>query len=872
MKGNSIAGQVILFVLLAGVISSCGPSRRAKKRVQLDTITVSAKNNPLDIYRETSTRSWELVNSHVALSFNYKDKTAQGKEWITMHPYFYTTDSIVLDAKTMKIDSVYIEDVTEGKTLSYSYHDDQLYIKLHKKYSASDTIKLYIKYTAMSYSGKAGGSSAIAEDKGLYFINTDNAIPNKPVQVWTQGETESNSRWLPTIDKPNQRTTTRLELTVADSFTTLSNGNLEHQFKSANGMRTDVWVMDKPIQVYAIMFAIGKFSIVADKDWNGKPVNYYVEPAYAPYAKTMFKHTPDMIGYFSEVTGVPYPWNKYSQVVVRDYVSGAMENTSATLLGEFLNQNNRENKDEDFEDVVSHELFHQWFGDYVTAESWSNLTLNESFATYGEQLWRRHQYGNASADLLLWKDLNTYLSSAQINQPLVRFHYRDREDMFDRVSYQKGGAILHYLHSLMGDEAFSRSMQLYLQKHALHPAEATQWRLAVEEVTGQDWNWFFNQWYYKGGHPKLDIKYRYDDDIKQLAVTVAQTQDGGNYRLPMKTAVCYGTDKELVDWNITDKNTTLFYPYKDGKRPLLIPDVQHWVVGEISEDKISGDWLATFKNSTDDIIDKIKALNSINKKYDDTANQSIINLALQDKDYAIKTTALAMLDKITASQYQNKWTSTVQYLADNDGSNKVRAAALEVLGDWKVSKAKDKMYAALNDSSYLVAGAALGALNEFDKDTTYKLSKAMLANEPKGELESVIWDIIGERAKDDDVALFENRMPYYYGNKKIQLASGLADYLANVTSSKSFDRGLDVFRSMVKSEPINSYRSSIGTYLITVAVRYKDKKKKARTNADVATYESRIDAVKTATEEMIKNETDEGTKSTFRNYYKIVFE
>ncbi|MGN6475841.1 MAG: HEAT repeat domain-containing protein, partial [Flavipsychrobacter sp.] len=349
-------------------------------------------------------------------------------------------------------------------------------------------------------------------------------------------------------------------------------------------------------------------------------------------------------------------------------------------------------------------------------------------------------------------------------------------------------------------------------------------------------------------------------------------QDGGNYKLPMKTAVCYGTDKELIDWNITDKNTTFFYPYKDGKRPVVIPDVRHWVVGEINEDKATADWLATFKNSSDDIIDKIKSLISIDKKYDDTANRAIIDLALQDKDYAIKTTALSMLDKITASQHQNKWMSTVEYLAENDGNNKVRAGALEVLGDWKVSKAKDKIYAALNDSSYLVAGAALGALNEFDKDTTYKLSKAMLANDPKGELEATVWDIIGERAKDDDAPLFEKKVPYYYGNKKIQLASSLADYLANVISSKSFDRGLDVFRAMVKGEPINSYRSSIGTYLITVAVRYKDKKKKARTNADVATYESRIDAVKTATEEMIKNEADEGTKSTFRNYYKIVFE
>jgi aminopeptidase N len=183
----------------------------------------------------------------------------------------------------------------------------------------------------MPYASETGGSAAITDDRGLYFINTDDKIEGKPAQIWTQGETESNSHWLPTIDKPNMRTTIQLELTVPNIYKTLGNGALVSSMDKGD-KRTDIWRMDKPIQVYAIMFAIGDFAIAKDK-WKGREVNYYVEPAYAPYARKMFQYTPEMIEFFSNVTGVEYPWNKYSQVVVRDYVSGAMENTSASLFG-----------------------------------------------------------------------------------------------------------------------------------------------------------------------------------------------------------------------------------------------------------------------------------------------------------------------------------------------------------------------------------------------------------------------------------------------------------------------------------------------------------------------------------------------------------
>ena len=554
MKYYLTLASVCLFIL------SCGSTKKIPEQKDLNEVVVSSKSSE---YKATEPRHWDIVHTDISLSPFQKindsfTKEAKGTVMIKMHPYFYATDSLALDAKSMKIDKVMITK-PYPKTLKYNHEDDKLIIKFDREFFKTDTIELGIEYTAKPYAENVGGSSAISEDRGLYYININNEIPNKPQQIWTQGETQSNSHWFPTLDQPNEKFTLTLSLLVPENLQTLSNGKLVSSKQEKSGWKIDKWEMNQPIQTYAVMFAIGNFAIVKDKEWKGIEVSYYVEAEYAPYAKKMFKNTPEMMEYFSEITGVDYPWNKYSQIVVRDYVSGAMENTSASLFGEFMNQNARENDDKDYEDIVSHELFHQWFGDYVTAESWSNLTLNESFATYGQQLWRKHKYGRVSNDEMAFNDLAAYLGQAETDDPpLVRYYYNNREDMFDRISYQKGGAILRYLHGLIGDSAFYMAMNNYLTKHAYDNAEAGDWRHAVEEVTGADWSWFFNQWYYRGGHPNLRIDYTYDAAKQELQVNTLQTDSTYTYKLPLKAKLVYGNEMQEIDWNIQKKKTNIY--------------------------------------------------------------------------------------------------------------------------------------------------------------------------------------------------------------------------------------------------------------------------------------------------------------------------
>lgn len=807
---------IALSLLLVSVLffTACHKQKISQRSYKnFDTISVSAHQNPMQLYRAAAPMYWRIVHTRVALNFDYVSRSANGQEWLTLQPYFYPTDSLCLDAKGMKIESITIGYADKPST--FTYDSSKLYIHLDRVYNQNEQVKLAIKYVAMPYAQSSGGSSAITDDRGLYFINSDQKNVGKPVQIWTQGETESNSHWLPTIDKPNMRTTLQLELTVPAQFKTLSNGALISSAEKGK-FRTDIWYMDQPIQVYAIMFAVGDFVVTKDK-WKDKEVNYYVEPAYAGYAAQMFRYTPEMIGFFSDVTGIPYPWNKYSQVVVRDYVSGAMENTSASLFGEFMHQDTREYNDNNHEDVVSHELFHQWFGDYVTAESWSNLTVNESFATYGEYLWRKYKYGQAYADELAWSDLQKYLNYVDYNDPaLVRYHYHDKEDMFDLVSYQKGGAILHYLHELIGDSAFYKSMKLYLSKNALQAAEATHWRLAVEQATGKDWQWFFNQWYYKSGHPILKIDYDYDDAAQILNVTLQQVQDqsGGVYQLPLKSLLIEGEVHTFIDWSIDKAVHTFSYPYKNGKRPLIIPDIAHVLPGIIQENKTNKEYLMQMQYCSD-YVSQLLAIQQISAKTFNQADaKSILSLGLGNKQAALRLLAVQVLKRYTTDAMQSQWLDEVQMLAANDGNNNVRAAAIELLGRWKVKAQKQFLIDATQDVSYQVAGNALEALSLIDDTLAYRLASGHLNAKANSHLDTKAWSVFSAHAQAKDTAVFSK----YVTNKddaqkRMHLCSDLIVFGMRTQNEVVFQTITDLYAHLMLNVDNKITRSYFARFL-----------------------------------------------------------
>ncbi|SIQ75157.1 aminopeptidase N [Chryseobacterium sp. RU37D] len=690
------------------------------------------------VYRATHTKVTELKHTKLKVNFDYQKEQMNGEEWLTAAPFFYPSNELTLDAKGMLIHEVALDNNGKKTSLKYDYKDDILKITLDKTYQKNQDYTVYIKYTSRPNEVKQQGSAAINDAKGLYFINAQGTDTDKPTQIWTQGETESSSAWFPTIDKPNQKTTQEIYMTVPDKYVTLSNGILKDSQKEANGLRTDHWVMDKRHSTYLFFMGVGEYAIVKDK-WKNIPVDYYIEKEYEPYAKQIYGNTPEMIEFFSKKMGYDYPWAKYAQISGRDYVSGAMENTTATLHGSDILQKPGQLIDENTsEDTIAHELFHHWFGDLVTAESWSNLTVNESFANYSEYLWNEYKYGKDQADYHQMKDVNNYIHNpGDFKKDLVRFDYDSREDVFDLVTYQKGGGILHMLRNFLGDDAFFAGMNDYLKTNEYQNAEAHQLRLSFEKVSGKDLNWFFNQWYFGSGNPKINYSYTFEPIKKQIAVTIEQTQDQP-FQFPLAIDVYdNGKPKRYNVWvDAKAKNTFNFDVSKNAD--LVNINADGVLLADITDTKTPEQYLMQFMGSKE-FKSKYNALNGIqNQVGKNMAATKLLTAAIKDPFFRTRIKALQLMDLSNAEQLKALG-SDVEKLAVNDPKTLVQAAAIYAL-----AKTKDKKYLpifekGMNAVSNSVKGNSVGAIIEIDPSKANTLAdKIDLEGAPDNLLDKLL--------------------------------------------------------------------------------------------------------------------------------------
>ena len=631
-------------------------------------------------YRGSYPRLTDIEHTRLDLSFNWDSAYVIGKATIDAKPYFYPSDHAILDANGFRFNSVTLITKGEKKPLRYTYNGKKLDVQLDKIYTRDQKFTLFIDYVAMPEKLKVGEDIRSTGDRGIYFINKDGKDKVIPRQIWTQGETECNSNWFPTINGPQEKMTQEMNITVANEYVTLSNGTLEYSSLNGNGTRTDSWRQEQPHSTYLTMLAVGNFAITKDV-WHDKEVSYYTEPEFASTAKLVFGKTPEMIEFFSNKLGVEYPWDKYSQIVVRDFVSGAMENTTATVFFDKMNMTSGEYLDESHEDIISHELFHQWFGDLVTAESWANLPLNESFATYGEYLWNEFKYGRETADVKGLEDMMAYLGgSRKKHVDLIRFNYADREQMFDEVTYQKGGRILHMLRKVVGDDAFFKSLNLYLTSHKFQTAEVHDLRLAFEKVTGQDLNWFFNQWFMASGHPVLAIQTSYDEVNKQAVINIQQKQDLTNtplYRLPIAVDIYSQNKTERKEIVLDKQSQTFSFPYPLAP-DLINVDAEKYLLTEKTELKTLSQNVFQYLHAPL-FMDRFEAVMMLeNMKNISLARQTIIK-ALDDKNWVLRQLALDFVSQLDAKEKASVY-QQVKAMAINDDVSHVRASAVNTLG------------------------------------------------------------------------------------------------------------------------------------------------------------------------------------------------
>ncbi|WP_373511470.1 M1 family aminopeptidase [Persicitalea sp.] len=675
-------------------------------------------------YRPTRTLQNDIIHTRLDLRFDWLRQQVLGTALITFKPYFYPQNLLVLDAKGFEIQAIYhldslirkdtltnkITKESKRSRLEYAYDKRQLTIRLPRDYNRNEKVYVQIDYVAKPNELPREILGDHPEEKGLYFINADGMDEGKPQQIWTQGETQYNSTWFPTVDSPNEKMLQDFYITVDTTYQTLSNGILVSDFSNGDGTRTDHWRQSLPHAPYLAMIAVGKYSITKEVMANGLEVSYYVEPKYANDAKAIFGRTPEMIAYFSNIFGMQFPWEKYAQIAVRDFVAGAMENTTATVHQQSIQADSRALVDGNSDDVIAHELAHHWFGDLVTSEEWGQLALNESFANYAEYLWTENYSGAAAADWKNLQELKNYLGEAdQKKVPIVRYFYQDKEDMFDSHSYAKGGRVLHMLRKMVGDDAFFESLQTYLKAHRYGTAEISDLRMAFEKVTGQDLNWFFDQWFLTPGHPVLKVEQDYSGANKTVSLKVTQLQDtlaSTVYRLPLKVDVWLDSVKTRYNVVIDKAKQTLEFPAK-YKPELVILDGETQLLGTIDMEHSRNEWIYQFYHA-DKFLARYDALTHLEGQLNDPEIRELMLAAMDDPFWKIRQVAVANFSAYDGAEFAEA-ERLLQSHARTDPNSLVRTEAILSLASFGDDANMPLFREALNDTSYLVVSVALDA-------------------------------------------------------------------------------------------------------------------------------------------------------------------
>ncbi|MEM2237531.1 MAG: M1 family aminopeptidase [Candidatus Caldarchaeum sp.] len=401
---------------------------------------------------------------------------------------------------------------------------------------------------------------------GLYFILPDRTNPERLPFVYSHGEPEYHRHWMPIYDYPNMKFTTEMLVTVPEPLEVVSNGELVSVSDKNGGLRTWHWSLDVPHTSYLISFVAGVFDKV-EEDFNGLKLAYYVPKGMKNYVKNSFGKTADIIKFFSEYLNYPYPYKSYRQVCVPEFVVGGMENTTATTLTDLTLHDDHAHLDFSSDPLIAHELAHQWFGDLVTCRDWSHIWLNESFATYLENLYVLHDKGHDEFLYELYSDLKSYLDEYQkrYSRPVVMRLYRYPEELFDRHAYPKGGLVLHTIKNVVGEESFRKGLHLFLSKHAFSTADTEDLRKALEQASGMSLEHLFEQLVYSAGHPSAKVSYRWEEEIKTLRLSLKQTQRDDSpeiYNLEIECHIHLDGEKVVRKFSLEEREVSLHIPLK----------------------------------------------------------------------------------------------------------------------------------------------------------------------------------------------------------------------------------------------------------------------------------------------------------------------
>src|ERR671923_265164 len=593
-------------------------------------------------------------------------------------------DIIELDAAELQINLV-----SAAGRLDFRSLDDKLVVKLGRILKEGSKIELDISYTAKPR-------------KGFYFVVPDKYYPDKQLEAWTQGETTESRYWFPCIDHPRVKFSSEISVIVPIGFTVISNGRL---LKVENESKKQIyhWSETNPHPAYLTSVVVGEYIEMKD----GKNLCYYVPPEKRQDAPRSFEHTPEIIRFFEEYLGTNYPYDKYSQVTVQDFVYGGMENSSCTTLTLDTLHDKKAHLDFTSEYLVSHELAHQWFGDLVTCRDWQHIWLNEGFATYCEGLYWEASRGNDVFQYYMVQTADDYFEEARTRytRPIVTKVYKHPDDLFDRHTYEKSGCVLHMLRHHVGDKYFRKSVRTYLQRFANGNTETDDLRKVFELETGKSLQQFFDQWIFREGHPDLKVDFYHDSDI--VKIKVKQSQAGEQFEFPLEIELAFAKgDKKLYTFKILDKESAFQIPVADEVEWFSV-DPEFKILKTISM-KAPKEMLLKQLQEGNTVIERAEAARALRDKSSDAVIDALANAVLHEEFWGVAVEAAKALAAIKTSYAYEALRNCLAVKHP-----KVRRAVVKAIGEFKREDSLELLRPLLqNDESYFVMSEAATAIGK----------------------------------------------------------------------------------------------------------------------------------------------------------------
>jgi aminopeptidase N len=554
---------VFIFILSTTAPVTLSQRQRVKKQASVTKQKAVTHQLPPWTKQERPARTYDVLHYTIKTRFDVPGKMVAGDETIALKPLASGFKSFELDASNMKIEAVTLFE--SNTMLQWKQPPDKLAITLDRAYEPSETITLRIRYRA-------------TPERGLYFIpkgNDGNASWSKPAQIWTQGEPEENHHWFPCYDFPDDKATSEQYITTGADEIAISNGTLLETTNNADGTRTFHWKMEQPHASYLISLVVGNYAKL-EGAYKNIPLEYYTYRGTEETARRAFVKTPEMMRLFGQKLDYEYPYNRYAQTIVASFIFGGMENITATTHSdsEILYGTTKDAQLAQ-ENLISHELAHSWFGNLVTCKDWSELWLNEGFATFMEAVFQEHEAGRdayleemrSNTSLYFMEDMLKY------RRPIRYDRYGSATEIFDATVYKKGALVLHMLRETVGDEMFWEALHRYLEEYRYKPVGTEDLQRVFEVTTNQQLGWFFDQWVYKAGFPELRVRSLYHAPTQNLTLEVTQTQSADAmtplvFRLPVEIELATSAGERTERIEITQRRQRFTFKL-DGK-PLMI--------------------------------------------------------------------------------------------------------------------------------------------------------------------------------------------------------------------------------------------------------------------------------------------------------------